>query len=129
MELRERIRRAIQEPVARSEQLLDELEDANVETTLSILISGWGRGLAAALEELAIAIDQLRRQPTSVVDSTSPPPEPPPPEQAPRHHQDQDNEEARADLATAGEAQLLEKAKRSREQTTQLREESRSARS
>jgi hypothetical protein len=59
--LRERIREAIAQPVAEAEKLLSELTDVDRETKLSILISGWGRGLAAALEELAIAIDEHMR--------------------------------------------------------------------
>src|ERR671937_1148991 len=57
--LRERIRRAIEAPVDESQKLLSELKDASPETQLSLLISGWARGLAAGMEELAIAVDEL----------------------------------------------------------------------
>ena len=73
MGLRERIRRAVQEPVNEAEKLLDELQDADGETKLSILISGWGRGLAAGLEELAIAIDEQPQQPATVASDSSRP--------------------------------------------------------
>src|SRR4051795_3576218 len=73
--LRERIRKAIEAPVRDAEKLLNELSDADGDTRLSILISGWSRGLAAALEELAIAVDELRQPATRATAETSPPPE------------------------------------------------------
>ena len=60
MGLRERVQQAIAGPVGESERLLNDLPTADAETKLSILVSGWGRGLSAALEELAIAIDTCR---------------------------------------------------------------------
>src|SRR5438132_1376931 len=51
--VRERVQRALAGPVAESEKLLADLGDADAETRLSILTSGWFRGLAAALGELA----------------------------------------------------------------------------
>jgi hypothetical protein len=126
MGLRERIRHAIQEPVTGSAKLLDGLKDPAMETKLSIQISGWGRGLAAGLEELAIAIEQLQQQPTTV-DTASPTTKPVPeraPEQAP-----QEEQEARADVTRADEEKLLEEAKRSREETAQARKETESTRS
>src|SRR5436189_5864854 len=62
MGVRERVRDAIQTPVDAAEEELRELQDADVETRLTVLIDGWARGLAAALEELAIAVDELERR-------------------------------------------------------------------
>lgn len=99
--LRARIRRAIQEPVDRSAKLLDELQDGDDHTKLSILISGWGRGLAAGLEELAVAVEEHQGKPTTS-GSASP---------------------RRADLAGADEEQLLDEARRSLDETAEAREE------
>lgn len=124
MGLRERIRQAIQEPVNESEKLLDELQDADRETKLSILISGWGRGLAAGLEELAIAIDE-QPQPATVA-SDSPRPKPTPDEV--RTGDPEERGEASADLAHADEEQLFQEAEQSREKTAEVRKQTESAR-
>ena len=58
---RERVKRAIEAPVADAAKLLEESRAADAETRLAMLIDGWGRGLAAGLEELAIAMTDLRR--------------------------------------------------------------------
>lgn len=58
---RERVRKAVERPVADAVKLLDEAQTADTETRLMMLINGWGRGLAAGLEELALAVDELRR--------------------------------------------------------------------
>jgi hypothetical protein len=116
---RERIRRAIQEPVSEAEKLLGELQDADGETKLSILISGWGRGLAAGLEELAIAIEEQPQKPATVASDSSRP-EPAPNEVQTR--EPQERKDASADHTAADEEQLLEEAKRSREKTTEVRE-------
>jgi hypothetical protein len=57
----ERVRKAVEGPVSEALKLLDEARSADTETRLVMLINGWGRGLAAGLEELALAIDDLRR--------------------------------------------------------------------
>ena len=59
--LRERVQRAVAEHVDASEGLLLQLESADEATKLSTFASGWFRGLAAALEEIAVEIDQMRR--------------------------------------------------------------------
>jgi hypothetical protein len=59
--LRERVRRAIAEHVDASEELLLQLDTADEATKLITFASGWFRGLAAALEEMAVEIDQMRR--------------------------------------------------------------------
>jgi hypothetical protein len=121
--LRERIREAIAQPVAEAEKLLSELTDVDRETKLSILISGWGRGLAAALEELAIAIDELRPSDTS----REPEPAPAAPLEAAHAQQvmpdEPAHESARADTADHGDERLLDEAKKSREATAELRRE------
>ena len=123
--LRERIRKAIEAPVGEAEKLLSELRDADSETKLSILISGWSRGLAAALEELAIAVDELRQPGRRVTTETSPPPdaEEGVSEQAPTEERAE-----HADLKEAGDDRLLDEARRSREQTAELREQAERAR-
>jgi hypothetical protein len=121
--LRERIRQAIEAPVGEAEKLLSELKDADGDTKLSILISGWSRGLAAALEELAIAVDELRQ--TGLPAETTPPPEAEGdgPEEAATQEQ-----EAHADLEEAGDERLLDEARRSREETAELRKQTEQAR-
>ncbi len=61
MSERERVKSAIEGPVEEATKILDQSAGADVETRLSILINGWGRGIAAGLEELAIAVSDLRR--------------------------------------------------------------------
>jgi hypothetical protein len=127
-ELRERVREALEGPVEQAEKLLSELSSANSETKLSILISGWGRALAAALEELAIAIDDLRQtaaQPTAEPSASqaaeselAQQPEP----------EDQPERSDLPDAADLSEARLLDEAKKSREATAELREEAQHAR-
>jgi hypothetical protein len=58
MSLRDRVHKAIEGPVGQADKLLAEFEGADA-AKLEIVIGGWGRGIAAALEELAIAIDDL----------------------------------------------------------------------
>jgi hypothetical protein len=66
---RERVKQAIETPVDEAAKLLEELPHGDLETRVAILIDGWGRGLAAGLEEIAIAIGELRRASTSADDS------------------------------------------------------------
>jgi hypothetical protein len=120
MGLRERVQQAIAGPVGESERLLNDLPTADAETKLSILVSGWGRGLSAALEELAIAIDDLQGQRT-----TKPPAATPPTGQA----AETPSEPAeRTDLTNADEAQLIDEARKSREETADAREKGKQAR-
>jgi hypothetical protein len=121
--LRQRIQRAIEAPVGEAEKLLNELQDADSETRLSILISGWSRGLAAALEELAIAVDELQHSGPSAETGT-----PPVDEEAVSEHAPAEEQAADADLEEAGDERLLEEARRSREETAELREETEQAR-
>jgi hypothetical protein len=121
---REHVRKAIEAPVSESEKLLAELTNATTETKLSILISGWGRGLAAGLEELAIAIAELQEKRPGTPTVSAPPIEEF--EHAPQ--QNPSEEGSPADLEDASEERLLDEAKRSREQTSEVRKESQHAR-
>jgi hypothetical protein len=123
--LRERIRLAIEAPVEEAEKLLNELKDADGETRLSILISGWSRGLASALEELAIAVDELRQPGPHATTETSPPP------QAREGVSDQAVTEDRAphaDFEEAGDERLVDEVRRSREETAKLQKQTEQAR-
>jgi len=121
---RERVRQAVEAPVGEADKLLAELENADAETRLSILISGWGRGLAAGLEELALAVDELQRQELSTVPPlTSPAPAP----TRPSRPSSTENRSAQADLADASEGQLADEARRSRGATADMRQETEEA--
>lgn len=125
--LRERIHDALAEPVEDAEKLLSELTDADSETKLSILISGWGRGFAAALEELAIAVDDLRAHVSQEPErARATPAEERPPPQPKGDEQTEQSE--RSDTADLGEGRLLDEAKKSREATAELRREAERAR-
>ena len=120
MGLRERVQQAIAGPVGESERLLNDLPTADAETKLSILVSGWGRGLSAALEELAIAIDDLQGQRTTETAAATPPS---------RQTEETSSEPAeRTDLTNADEAQLIDEARKSREETADAREKGKQAR-
>ena len=62
MATRDRVREAIEAPTAEAGKLLAELREGDDHERLTILIDGWGRGLAAALEELALTLDELQRR-------------------------------------------------------------------
>jgi hypothetical protein len=62
MGVRERVVGAIGEPVNEAEKLLAEAQHADEHTRLTILMTGWFRGIAAALEEIAVELDEQRRQ-------------------------------------------------------------------
>jgi hypothetical protein len=61
MGARERVVAALEAPVAEAEKLLAETPHADEHTRLSILMTGWFRGVAGALEELAVELDEQRR--------------------------------------------------------------------
>ncbi len=117
---RERVKAAIDASVERAAKLLDELPKGDVETRLTILIEGWGRALAAGLEELAIAVADLRREPSTDDASAQPPRATPPAKAADAASSD---EEARGG-GVRGEDELRAEAARSRQETAALREES-----
>lgn len=112
---RERVRKAIEAPVNEAAKLLDESPRDDVEARLAMLIDGWGRGLAAGLEELAIAVADLRWAPP--VEGATPPSAPRPakePETRNRESRESDDEARTED-------ELLAEAQRSREKTEELR--------
>lgn len=62
MSLQNRVRTALETPVAAAEKLLDELPEDDVHRRLAIQLDGWGRGIADALEEIALELDGLRER-------------------------------------------------------------------
>jgi hypothetical protein len=122
LDARERVHAAIVDSVDAAERELEELRDSDTETRLSTLISGWARGLAAALEELAVAVDGLEQRLPAPAGDEAPAPPPSAPREQPKAEPDE------RDLADASEGQLLEEAKRSRAATAELRQESEDAR-
>jgi hypothetical protein len=120
MGLRERVQQAIAGPVGESERLLNDLPTADAETKLSILVSGWGRGLSAALEELAIAIEDLQGQRTTETPAATPP--------SGQAEETSSEPAERTDLTNADEAQLIDEARKSREETADAREKAKQAR-
>jgi len=119
-DLHDRVHRAIAGPVTEAEKLLAELHDAPLETTLPILVSGWGRGLAAGLQELASAVGAV---PPPQGDLGQPTPlRPPQPDDADAPQPPSDDPERR-DLDEAGVEQLTEEARRSREETAEASRE------
>jgi hypothetical protein len=119
------VHEAIERSVSESETLLAELDSKDVETRLPLLVTGWLRGIAAALEELAIAVDDLQARAEG--DDA-----PAAPEAAPRGTESQAAEDTEKgdrpaqQRAEADEEGLLEEARRSREETAEVREEARS---
>jgi hypothetical protein len=122
---RDRVHAAIQDAVDAAEQELEELRDGETESKLSILISGWGRGLAAALEELAVAVDELELQTSQAVAQAA---DEPTTEAVSLPHEGSSAAVDQADLEDADEGQLIEEARRSRAATAELREKGEEAR-
>ena len=111
------MQKAIEAPVAEAAKLREESRGAAVETRLAMLIDGWGRGLAAGLEELAVSVAELRRvrapEEPAAPPATRPVPVAGDEAEPERHeHEARDEEELRAEAA------------RSREATAALREQS-----
>jgi hypothetical protein len=124
MGARERVRDAIAGPVDAAEQELLELEDADTATRLTVLIDGWARGLAGALEELAVAVDELERR---LPETTEAAQEQVAPEVEEPTIESEDRDDG-VDLAGADEDELVVEARRSREATAELHEEGEEAR-
>jgi len=119
MSLRERVQRAIASPVDDAERLLAQTPHAGDHERLTILIEGWFRGLAGALEELAIEVDELRRERFERDEPASPEPHSgaPPPAGEPAGP-------ARGEDTTGlDEAALAERARTARKETEALRED------
>lgn len=119
--VRERVQRAIESPVAEAERLLAETPHAEPHERLSILMTGWFRGIAGALDELAIELESLR--------TAERPPVPEPARRMKRRsdgEQPSENEPAEPEeraAPEATEAELAERARASRAETEALREE------
>jgi len=123
--VRERVRQAIAGPVAEAEKLLAEPQDADADTRTSILVIGWFRGLADALEESSIAVDDLFAQLAPETAIAAPPPEES--EGTPSPSTPQQSSE-RVGLSEADEKELSEMARESRKETARLRQEAKRAR-
>jgi len=123
MHARQRVHEAVEAAVREAADLA-ERSNAGGEDRLRILVDGWGRALSAALEELAVSLDELQR----LVRPSEPEPEPAPapprpaspaepvegsPPPAPDKGEDEDE----------NEEQLRARAAASRAETKALREE------
>jgi hypothetical protein len=62
MSLQNRVQTALETPVDAADKVLGELSDDEVHKRLAIQLDGWGRGLAGALEEIAVELDALRER-------------------------------------------------------------------
>jgi hypothetical protein len=119
MGLRERIHTAIQGPVDEATKLIDTSEELDEHTRITLLLNGWFRGVSAGLEELATAIEELQRS-----DQDALAPEPESSETAvPAQRNGEPAEERDRSLEDSSEAQLLEEARASRQETEALRRE------
>jgi hypothetical protein len=118
---RERIRKAIEGPVEYAEKLLAELQDADPDIRLAALINGWGRGLAAGLEELALAVEDLRTRPERE-------PSPVPGQAELRAPEPEGDHSEPPDLENASEGELRREAERSRDEIAAQREQGEEAR-
>jgi hypothetical protein len=118
----ERVQRAIEGPTAQAQKLLAETPDAEAQERLSVLVNSWFRGIAAALEELAIELDAIRDGlPAAVVEHERSLPVPRQAEdEAKESHEPPSRRESSGGL---DEAALAERARASRDETRALREE------
>jgi len=125
MHARQRVHEAVEAAVREAADLA-ERSNAGGEDRLRILVDGWGRALSAALEELAVSLDELQRLvlPSEPEPEPAPAPAPPPPrpaspaepvEGSPPPAPDKDEDE--------NEEQLRARAAASRAETKALREE------
>jgi hypothetical protein len=121
---RERVHRAVKDAIDDAERLLDESPDTDLESRLMILINGWGRGLAAGLEELAIAVADLRRLDSTTAETEAPTSRAAPSFAAPPEPTEQKETTEETDLGDLDESELRDRAAESRKATAALREES-----
>jgi hypothetical protein len=106
--VRIRVHEAV-EAAVRDAADLAERSNADSETRLRMVVDGWGRGLAAALEELAVSLDELWRlmAPSDPAREEAPPPPPqaPPPAEpageSPPPATDEDEDQLRARAAAS----------------------------
>ena len=123
MHARQRVHEAVEAAVREAADLA-ERSNAGGEDRLRILVDGWGRALSAALEELAVSLDELQR----LVRPPEPEPEPAP--APPRPASPAEQVEGSPPPAPDGgadedenEEQLRARAAASRAETKALREE------
>jgi len=121
MHARQRVHEAVEAAVREAADLA-ERSNAGGEDRLRILVDGWGRALSAALEELAVSLDELQRLVRPSEPEPEPAPAPPRPaspaepvEGSPPPAPDKDEDE--------NEEQLRARAAASRAETKALREE------
>jgi hypothetical protein len=132
MGVRERVQEAINASTGRAEKVLSEAAHADEHERLTILVSGWFRGIAAALEEIALELD-ARATPKGETGGASDPTPPESPSSTSGDDSSVGPEEARSEEAKAepsessDEATLLERARQSTEETRALRAERDSA--
>jgi hypothetical protein len=62
MSLENRVHTAVETPVVAAEKLVGELPQDSPHERLAIQLDGWGRGIAGALEEIALELDSLRER-------------------------------------------------------------------
>ncbi|HZP72310.1 MAG TPA: hypothetical protein VFA97_02925 [Gaiellaceae bacterium] len=115
----DRVRAAIERPTNEASKLLAELQHASDAERLTVIVDSWCRGLASALEELAIGLDELERardEATPWVRAEAPP-------------KLDDSKAPRGNAADtpaadpgADEEELIAKAQQSRAATEELRE-------
>jgi hypothetical protein len=65
MAVRDRVRMAIETSVGEAEKTLAETPDVDDHARLSILLNGWFRGLAGAIEEIAVELDSRGDDPST----------------------------------------------------------------
>jgi hypothetical protein len=127
MASRERVQAAVTASVEEATENLAELSGASEEARLRTIIDGWGRGLAAGIEELAIALDEVHRLLAEAAGTR----EPPEPAAGINSRDDRlarrdvhDSAPDRAEAVT--EEELQAQALESRKETQALREQSES---
>jgi hypothetical protein len=105
--------------VSEAVSLLDQSHGADIETRLMMLINGWGRGLAAGLEELALGIEDLRAAGASTLPAERETGLPAPEPRAAADAKERDGQTR----AEGDEDRLRARAAESRRQTAALRDE------
>ncbi|HLX77438.1 MAG TPA: hypothetical protein VKR27_01015, partial [Acidimicrobiales bacterium] len=119
---RDRVRRATEDSVSEAGRLLDQARGADGETRLMILITVGGRGLAAGLEELALAVESMRQAGTSEPASDGLDRPGPRPTEAAVPTKQPDKQADETDRVDADEESLRARAAESREATAALRD-------
>jgi hypothetical protein len=122
MGVRERVHRAIESAVADADRTLSEATHAGDPERMTILVDGWFRGIADALEELAIEVDLLRAS-RSGSEELEPPAAATSRTLAPSRTDGDRNEEREPEDEPHDEAALAERARAARAETEAVRAE------